>query len=161
MSSSTCAIWIVQQLTFAGSALKEVKHCLLVFHYVRRMDELPDELLLRILGYLDDGRALLDVVPLVCKRWHRVSREREAWASVVIRVELETCFEILLGYVDRPDEVPFDDSIAGDNRSKLLYRFTGDAFPHLTRFFCPRTADVLRRNELRVCTSIAYGNPTA
>ncbi|KAJ1527182.1 hypothetical protein ONE63_008713 [Megalurothrips usitatus] len=46
------------------------------------MDELPDELVLHILSFVGDARTLLDAVPLVCKRWHRLHREPAAWAAV-------------------------------------------------------------------------------
>lgn len=46
------------------------------------MDELPDELLLHVLGFVDDGRTLLDSVAPVCRRWFALSRERHAWAGV-------------------------------------------------------------------------------
>lgn len=37
------------------------------------IDELPDELLATIFSYLSEGAVLLDVLPLVCKRWREVS----------------------------------------------------------------------------------------
>ncbi|KAJ1519756.1 hypothetical protein ONE63_005012 [Megalurothrips usitatus] len=42
---------------------------------------LPPELLVHILSFVTDGRTLLDAVPLVCRRWHRlgVSRDSAAW----------------------------------------------------------------------------------
>ncbi|XP_034240185.1 uncharacterized protein LOC117644682 [Thrips palmi] len=46
------------------------------------LDDLPDELLMRILAQVKDPFELLTVVPLVCKRWHAVHREPETWAQV-------------------------------------------------------------------------------
>ncbi|XP_034246242.1 uncharacterized protein LOC117648113 isoform X2 [Thrips palmi] len=51
------------------------------------MDAFPDELLLEVLGRIDnDALTLLDVVPLVCKRWHRLSRDPGAWSSVTVSI---------------------------------------------------------------------------
>ncbi|XP_034233256.1 uncharacterized protein LOC117640645 isoform X2 [Thrips palmi] len=52
-----------------------------------RMDALPDELLLEVLGRVDDGLTLLDAVPLVCRRWHRLSRDPGAWSSVTVHIK--------------------------------------------------------------------------
>lgn len=41
---------------------------------VRRMDELPDELLLAIFGHLDQAETLVDGVMLVCRRWRDIAR---------------------------------------------------------------------------------------
>ncbi|XP_034240561.1 uncharacterized protein LOC117644928 [Thrips palmi] len=49
-----------------------------------RMASLPDDLLLRVFGFLDDAASLLDRVPLVCQRWRRLSRDPRAWASVCV-----------------------------------------------------------------------------
>ncbi|XP_034248049.1 uncharacterized protein LOC117649402 [Thrips palmi] len=49
------------------------------------MDSLPNELLLEVFSRLEDGEALLDGVALVCKRWHALSRDPQAWRGV--RVE--------------------------------------------------------------------------
>ncbi|XP_034246703.1 uncharacterized protein LOC117648336 isoform X2 [Thrips palmi] len=51
-----------------------------------RMDAFPDELLLEVLGRIDDPLTLLDVVPLVCKRWHRLSRDPGAWNSATVSI---------------------------------------------------------------------------
>ncbi|XP_034248415.1 uncharacterized protein LOC117649625 [Thrips palmi] len=49
------------------------------------MDSLPNELLLEVFSWLQDGETLLDGVALVCKRWHALSRDPQAWRGV--RVE--------------------------------------------------------------------------
>ncbi|XP_034248240.1 uncharacterized protein LOC117649481 isoform X2 [Thrips palmi] len=49
------------------------------------MDSLPTELLLEVFSWLQDGETLLDGVALVCKRWHALSRDPQAWRGV--RVE--------------------------------------------------------------------------
>ena len=46
------------------------------------MDSLPDGLLLRVLSHVADGPMLLDVLPLVCRRWQRLCRHPDAWAEV-------------------------------------------------------------------------------
>jgi hypothetical protein len=48
------------------------------------MDGLPDELMLMILGHVDEADTLLDAVPLVCKRWLELSRDPRAWAAVSV-----------------------------------------------------------------------------
>jgi hypothetical protein len=48
------------------------------------MDNLPDELLLMILGHVQDPLTLLDNVPLVCRRWQKLAREPHAWAAVCV-----------------------------------------------------------------------------
>lgn len=50
------------------------------------VDALPDELLLLVLSFVGDARTLLDAVPLVCKRWLRLHRDRRVWAEVDIDV---------------------------------------------------------------------------
>lgn len=53
------------------------------------MDKLPNELVLQVLSLVRDGPTLLDVVPLVCKRWRRLARDAAAWASAELRVRGE------------------------------------------------------------------------
>jgi hypothetical protein len=53
------------------------------------MENLPDELLLKILGYVNDGLTLLDSVPLVCKHWYRLSQDPRVWSSVELNVALD------------------------------------------------------------------------
>jgi hypothetical protein len=48
------------------------------------MDGLPDELMLMILGHVDEADTLLDAVPLVCRRWLELSRDPRAWAAVSV-----------------------------------------------------------------------------
>ncbi|XP_034240831.1 uncharacterized protein LOC117645047 [Thrips palmi] len=48
---------------------------------------LSDDVLLHIFSFLEDGLFLLDVVPLVCKRWHRLAREPDAWRGVEVKEE--------------------------------------------------------------------------
>ncbi|KAJ1519769.1 hypothetical protein ONE63_005025 [Megalurothrips usitatus] len=50
------------------------------------MEELPDELLLHVLGFLRDGATLLDCVSLVCKRWRRLAFEPSLWERVCVDV---------------------------------------------------------------------------
>ncbi|XP_034246193.1 uncharacterized protein LOC117648092 [Thrips palmi] len=50
------------------------------------MDAFPDELLLMVLSYIDDALTLLDAVPLVCKRWHRLSRDPGAWNNATVSI---------------------------------------------------------------------------
>lgn len=38
------------------------------------IQSLPDELLLKIFGRIDDAKTLVDGVALVCKRWHALAR---------------------------------------------------------------------------------------
>ncbi|KAJ1528916.1 hypothetical protein ONE63_007285 [Megalurothrips usitatus] len=40
------------------------------------------------MSLVEDGMTLLDSVPLVCRRWRRLSREPAAWADVDIHVGL-------------------------------------------------------------------------
>ncbi|XP_034240681.1 uncharacterized protein LOC117644960 [Thrips palmi] len=47
------------------------------------MEALSDEVMLRIFAPLS-GTALLDVVPLVCKRWQKLSRDPRAWEGVAV-----------------------------------------------------------------------------
>lgn len=53
---------------------------------VMAMDALPDELLLAIFSRIEDGLTLLDAVPLVSRRWLRVSHDVDAWAGVQVNV---------------------------------------------------------------------------
>lgn len=55
------------------------------------MEALSDELMLLVLGQVTDALTLLDSVPLVCRRWHGLSRDPRAWAGarLVVRVSLE------------------------------------------------------------------------
>lgn len=53
------------------------------------MESLPDEVLLMVLGGITDAFTLLDAVPLVCRRWHRLSRHPEAWASASVKVQMD------------------------------------------------------------------------
>ena len=46
------------------------------------MDELSDKLVLRIFSHVKDGTTLLQVLPLVCRRWRELSRDPGAWAAV-------------------------------------------------------------------------------
>ncbi|XP_034243254.1 uncharacterized protein LOC117646425 isoform X3 [Thrips palmi] len=46
------------------------------------METLPDSLVVRILSKVGDGLMLLDVLPLVCRRWQQLCRDPEAWAEV-------------------------------------------------------------------------------
>ncbi|XP_034252233.1 uncharacterized protein LOC117651860 isoform X2 [Thrips palmi] len=48
----------------------------------RSMEDLPDELVLHILRHLSDGFALLDALPLVCRRWHRLCQDVRLWSNV-------------------------------------------------------------------------------
>ncbi|XP_034253851.1 uncharacterized protein LOC117652821 isoform X2 [Thrips palmi] len=57
------------------------------------MDALPDELLLMVLGRVDDALTLLEEVPLVCKRWHRLSQDPRAWRSASVLIEGCTYYE--------------------------------------------------------------------
>lgn len=50
----------------------------------RGINKLPDELLQRIFGHVDDSHTLLDAVPLVCERWKRLSKDPSAWASAEV-----------------------------------------------------------------------------
>ncbi|KAE8741561.1 hypothetical protein FOCC_FOCC012898 [Frankliniella occidentalis] len=68
------------------------------------MDALPDELLLLILGRVADGRVLLYAVPLVCKRWRRLSRDPRVWRRV----------EVSLGGCDHGPEGDDDEDTHGD-----------------------------------------------
>lgn len=47
------------------------------------MEALSDETLLRVFACLPSG-ALLDAVPLVCKRWRALSRDQRAWAGAFV-----------------------------------------------------------------------------
>lgn len=47
------------------------------------MEDLPDEMLLRVFS-LPDGLTLLDSIPLVCKRWRRVACDPLAWSNVEV-----------------------------------------------------------------------------
>ncbi|XP_034237770.1 uncharacterized protein LOC117643161 [Thrips palmi] len=50
------------------------------------VDDLPDELLVLVFSKLADGATLLDVLPLVCKRWCRLACDPASWAGVRIVV---------------------------------------------------------------------------
>lgn len=50
------------------------------------VDTISDKLLSRVFGMLSSGHTLLDVLPLVCKRWHRVARDPASWAGVRLRM---------------------------------------------------------------------------
>lgn len=65
---------------------------------------MPDELLLLILGRVADGRVLLCAVPLVCKRWRRLSRDPRVWRRV----------EVSLGGCDYGPEGDDDEDTHGD-----------------------------------------------
>ncbi|KAJ1528376.1 hypothetical protein ONE63_006791 [Megalurothrips usitatus] len=43
----------------------------------------------QVLSLVRDGPTLLDVVPLVCKRWRHLARDAAAWASAELRVRGE------------------------------------------------------------------------
>ena len=53
----------------------------------RRILALPDELLVHIFGHVTEGEALLDRLPLVCKRFRRLARDRSAWCSADATLE--------------------------------------------------------------------------
>lgn len=46
---------------------------------------LPDELWVHVFSLLDEVTALLDVVPLVCRRWRRLARHPGSWANVSVK----------------------------------------------------------------------------
>ncbi|XP_034243536.1 uncharacterized protein LOC117646590 isoform X2 [Thrips palmi] len=48
---------------------------------------LPDELLVDVFSRVADGGALLDTLPLLCKRWRRLCRDSKAWRDVEVRFE--------------------------------------------------------------------------
>ncbi|XP_034232526.1 uncharacterized protein LOC117640275 [Thrips palmi] len=45
---------------------------------------LPDELWVRVFSFLDDAATLLDVVPLVCRRWRDLAGCPGSWANVSV-----------------------------------------------------------------------------
>lgn len=47
----------------------------------------PPDVLVRIFSMVTDGTVLLDVLPLVCRHWHRVARDPAAWAGVRLRLQ--------------------------------------------------------------------------
>lgn len=50
---------------------------------------LPDELWVHVFSYLDSGETLLDVVPLVCRRWLDLARDPRSWAGVSVRGKVD------------------------------------------------------------------------
>lgn len=48
------------------------------------IDLLPDEIMLIIFSYITDGTTLAKDIPLVCKRWKRLSRDPAAWAGISV-----------------------------------------------------------------------------
>ncbi|KAJ1519748.1 hypothetical protein ONE63_005004 [Megalurothrips usitatus] len=72
------------------------------------MDALPDELLLHILGFVADAPTLLDAVPLVCRRWHRLHREPAAWARVHIKYGGTSCSSLFRELLHAPAAIVLD-----------------------------------------------------
>ncbi|KAK3929292.1 F-box protein MET30 [Frankliniella fusca] len=48
-------------------------------------DLLPDELWVCVFSFLDDAATLLDVVPLVCRRWCQLAGQSRSWANVSVK----------------------------------------------------------------------------